>query len=61
MQSFYHQPAVCQRVAKLTLRQLIAPFLETSFGELHNVSFVHQCHRRQMMVERILARSEERL
>ena len=44
-------------VAELTLRQLIAPFLEASFGELHNVSFVHQCHGRQMMVERILAGS----
>ena len=51
------QYAICQGIAKFTLRQFVAPFFETTFGKLHNIPFMHQCYGRQMMVDRILAGS----
>ena len=41
--------------SKLTLRQLIAPFLEAAFGKLHDIAFVYQCYRGQTIFERITA------
>ena len=43
---FYHQSAVCQSIGKFTLCQFVAPFLETTFCELHDISFMHQGYRR---------------
>src|SRR5207249_4378136 len=41
---------------KFTLRERIAPVAKSSFGELHDVALVHQCHRLAIVVDGVLDR-----
>ena len=52
---FDNKTPVLYFFAKFTFRHFVPPFLETAFGELHNVAFVHQCHRRQIIFECVQA------
>ena len=41
---FHHQATGLQCIAVLALCQLVSPFLESAFGELHDIALVNQCH-----------------
>src|SRR5262249_967650 len=42
--------------AELLARHLVAPVAERTFGELHDVALVHQCHRYAILVDGVLQR-----
>ena len=48
--------AVQRRSAELFAGTLVGPILEGTFGELHDVAFVHDRHRSAVLVDRVLQR-----
>ena len=56
VRQFDPQPAVDLHPAEFAFGEFVAPFLETAFGELHNITLVHQGHRWAAIVDSVLDR-----